>query len=508
MNTCGRDIMMNMDVSKITAINEYLEWLHENLQSYVVIIVVKDTPGMMINEELMDKIRGIGAKCSLVGKQNCSYILIINCGSLMYETMDERTGSSECTLSLYNHTICLKSKSFTHGNYSSIKIDNKEYCYNYRGLNIAILDKLSFRVIDSVCFDTHHYSIPCYRALLGSPEYDSNWRINEYFYNAAIARISQLELKMNEIDSSLNELKQKNDAYYEKQKIVNAVMFKKNNETDLESKKRFFKKIPAATGDLRIMQLASVELLKEFDRICKENDITYWIDHGTLLGYYRHEGFIPWDDDIDVGMMREDIDKLIKIIGNYPDFVILNDMRVFEGPHHNVNFSFKNISRIFRIDIFIHDWYKESGLQQWLFHSKIREEINAESQKLISSKSKINPEFPIVGEERRKIEDLINHALEVDVFISRSKDEQRAIVWGIDNLTMKCCLLMDAIDIMPVKRVLFEGVEVNCPANPVKRLEMRYGEIFELPDDLLTHKHNQLTKENVEVCRRIINKNN
>ena len=57
---------------------------------------------------------------------------------------------------------------------------------------------------------------------------------------------------------------------------------------------------------LRKAQLASVDVLNEFDRVCRENGLVYWLDFGTLLGAVRHKGFIPWDDDIDVSMPLAD----------------------------------------------------------------------------------------------------------------------------------------------------------------------------------------------------------
>lgn len=59
-----------------------------------------------------------------------------------------------------------------------------------------------------------------------------------------------------------------------------------------------------------------LELLLELDRICKKNDIHYNIYFGTMLGAIRHQGFIPWDDDLDVAMTRENYEKFLSVSSN------------------------------------------------------------------------------------------------------------------------------------------------------------------------------------------------
>lgn len=56
-----------------------------------------------------------------------------------------------------------------------------------------------------------------------------------------------------------------------------------------------------------------LEMLIYFDKMCRENDIKYSITYGTLLGAIRHKGYIPWDDDIDVMMSREEYEKFLSI---------------------------------------------------------------------------------------------------------------------------------------------------------------------------------------------------
>ncbi len=71
---------------------------------------------------------------------------------------------------------------------------------------------------------------------------------------------------------------------------------------------------PTKDLDLRILQKCDTVLLAVFDKLCEKHALSYWLHWGTLLGAVRHHGFIPWDDDVDVAMPREDYIRLLSLM--------------------------------------------------------------------------------------------------------------------------------------------------------------------------------------------------
>ena len=65
--------------------------------------------------------------------------------------------------------------------------------------------------------------------------------------------------------------------------------------------------------DVEELRRIQLDILKHIDEFCQEHGLTYFISGGTLIGAVRHKGFIPWDDDIDIMMKRDDYDKLMKL---------------------------------------------------------------------------------------------------------------------------------------------------------------------------------------------------
>lgn len=67
-------------------------------------------------------------------------------------------------------------------------------------------------------------------------------------------------------------------------------------------------------AEVRKIQEVAYDILLEIDRICKQHNIEYTLACGTALGAVRHEGFIPWDDDLDIGMTRENYERFVEVL--------------------------------------------------------------------------------------------------------------------------------------------------------------------------------------------------
>ncbi|MBR3145559.1 MAG: LicD family protein [Clostridia bacterium] len=83
--------------------------------------------------------------------------------------------------------------------------------------------------------------------------------------------------------------------------------------------------------DIKSLRQIQLGILDAVDTFCKENGIKYWLEKGTLLGAIRHKGYIPWDDDIDIGMLREDYELFRKSFktDRYKLITVYNEPNIF-----------------------------------------------------------------------------------------------------------------------------------------------------------------------------------
>ena len=93
----------------------------------------------------------------------------------------------------------------------------------------------------------------------------------------------------------------------------------KRNEEILDSYYAFFSNLYLdydlkPKGILNNMQILCQELLDFVVNVCNKYDLNWWLAAGNLLGAQRHGGFIPWDDDMDIGLMRKDYNKFNKVV--------------------------------------------------------------------------------------------------------------------------------------------------------------------------------------------------
>lgn len=116
-------------------------------------------------------------------------------------------------------------------------------------------------------------------------------------------------------------------------------------------------------------KLVMLKLLRVFDEICRKNNLKYWLDGGTLIGAIRHNGFIPWDDDIDVAMLSDDYEKFIKNIRKSERIIKLRIVsKSIFILHYISTFPIKYIFMVTRFKRFYSNMMSTSHILRWQLH--------------------------------------------------------------------------------------------------------------------------------------------
>lgn len=260
--------------------------------------------------------------------------------------------------------------------------------------------------------------------------------------------------------------------------------------------------------EIKIETIKKIQLsmLSELDIICKSNNIKYCLAYGSLLGAVRHNGYIPWDDDIDVWMTRSEYNRLVKAFVsdnnklssaafdvNYP-FVfskIINvHTKLVESKFAHVNFVYGVY-----IDIFVLDSFPKSRLLQellsiknYFYYAKIRLKYFKTNNKFIKFlQHKIN-----VKKSISKIENLYNKFDKSDLYKS---NDGIYCLW-INKKNRKYCFDKSLFNELESHK--FENLEVMIPKNYDLILKKCYGDYMTLPPENDRNSHNFSGFEEIE----------
>lgn len=282
-------------------------------------------------------------------------------------------------------------------------------------------------------------------------------------------------------------------------------LYKKPNESSIDTNKRFFDKIPLADGDLRVFQKGNTKLLKQFIEICKKHKLTYFLQSGTLLGAVRHQGFVPWDDDTDVAMFREDIKKLKKILDSDKDYrlTIVYDFFVLS---RQIRFRTRDDNNPCFLDIYIYDYGSSATEKDW---QKWHENKNKIIKDLWENHPSIIKEWektPLADSNSKlgkKLSPLFTKYYDSLIPKNINKQNYSAICWGLDNFPVKWNRLFDKDFIFPTVQLKFEKIDVQAPHKYLDYLKRQYGDIYKLPNDLATH-YQHISQSSIDI--KAINK--
>ena len=249
-------------------------------------------------------------------------------------------------------------------------------------------------------------------------------------------------------------------------------------------------------GTLRDIQLLYVELLRFVDNVCKKHEINYWLDGGTLLGAVRHGGFIPWDDDVDLTMLRKYYNKLLEVLpleiskhdyfkqncgltlliegqkNYFSDFKSVYDVDNKEGYLNDDNFSFLQIAWLkpyVKIDFFPKDFLET-------------EKISFFKKNYVSNKYKFNQKVKkgeyLFFKKLNEFNDKFGFVL----------NETPQFADSFDVIPLAPVRIFETSKTFPLNKISFEGYEFNCPNDVDYYLSLIYGKNFrDLPKVIETH---------------------
>lgn len=263
-------------------------------------------------------------------------------------------------------------------------------------------------------------------------------------------------------------------------------------------------KLLPATGELRRRQERLLEFVQDFLDSIEELNIKPFLLGGSLLGEYRHKGFIPWDDDFDFGLMRGDYEKLIQYFKEkgrafYCDIPYKQQngynrheyMAALERKYPNEWLMDIDVGKI------VIYWGEDRGRRLWIdFFSYDYYADDYTFKEYRDYLSKLRLQMDQI-EKTEDIVSFLNEEIEKNVKISKTETGQLAS--GIDNdesytasVMNRVTKWMQASEIFPLKMAGFENKQFLVARKEEEMLEYEYGNYMEYPPDLGGEKHGGL----------------
>ena len=241
---------------------------------------------------------------------------------------------------------------------------------------------------------------------------------------------------------------------------------------------------------LRDIQLHLLDILTVVDRICRENDIAYWIDSGTLLGAVRHGGFIPWDDDLDICILRKDYKRFrLCMLRDLKSPYRLYDMDSASGYNHRW-------PRIVNENVSVVRQMPDGTIREekiWVDAFLMCNGHPSYVRKLDALYGRcFRRTFGIIDDGKlKKMAGIVMYPF-VSAVVSLSR------VYGLlkypDTLVHDYASgfysLRKVPDVFPLSSVLFEGREFAAPGRPEAYLEKIFGDYGQIPPEDRRDTHN------------------
>ena len=247
---------------------------------------------------------------------------------------------------------------------------------------------------------------------------------------------------------------------------------------------------------LRLAQLRMLEMLKFIDKMCRTHNIIYWLDGGTLLGAIRHQGFIPWDDDVDICMPYKDAERFKKIMlkENSNDMFVLQCKETDKG-YFGAWYILRDLNSEYALNSKLHNKRKYRGLQVDIFIAEDRTNtllwyISRFIQRCIDK--------PLNIIRSSRIASIISHPLYFfmhNIFIpfSRFISKEKVFYKMPYGSMWKYTLMKDSI--YPIKTSIFEDSEFCVPNDFDAYLTEEFGDWQEVPTNIWTHQATIIIKK-------------